>query len=329
MKKVKFIAKITLLILFLIVSFAWFIVTQPIFFQEKIETDVVVDPIRLEKHVNVLSEKFIPRDYKHPNNLDSVAFYIEKEFSQTGGAVSLQNFEIDSTNYNNVILQLGPKTEERIVIGAHYDAYGEYPGADDNASGVAGLIELARLLEGIDLPIMIELVAYSLEEPPFFRTDKMGSAVHAADLKNSNIPIKLMISLEMIGYFSDEEKSQQFPLSILSLFYPTKGNWIGVVGDFSSFSEVRSVKAPMSGASDLPVYSFNAPPRFIPGIDWSDHLNYWNNEYPAIMITNTAYLRNRSYHTINDTADRLDYNRMALVVKGVYVAILDIIKDYN
>lgn len=327
MKELKLIVIILLLIVFLVMASTWFIVTQPLLFQENIETNVVVNQTKLENHVKILSEKYIPRNYTHPNNLDSVAAYIKNEFSQTSGTVFLQEYEVDSSTYSNVILQLGPKTEKRIVIGAHYDAYKEFPGADDNASGVAGLVELAKLIDKVELPITIEFVAYTLEEPPFFRTENMGSAVHAADMKIRNIPIHLMISLEMIGYFSDEEGSQHFPLSFLDLFYPSKGNWIGVVGDLSSTSAVRSVKAPMSGATDLPVYSFNAPPRFIPGIDWSDHLNYWKNDYPAVMITNTAYLRNQNYHTEDDTAEKLDYTKMALVVKGVYAALLDIIKD--
>lgn len=326
MRKIKLIIISFLPIILLLLGAAWFAVTQPLFHTEKSMTNVMVDPSLLEKHVRVLSEKFVPRDYKHPDNLDSVASYIMKEFGQTKGLVSLQPYSIDSTTYNNVILQLGPDTKERIVVGAHYDAYSNLPGADDNASGVAGLIELAILLDNISLPIMVELVAYTLEEPPFFRTDKMGSAIHAADINSKGIPVRIMISLEMIGYFSDEDNSQSFPLSLLNLFYPNKANWISVIGDFASFGAVRQVKASMTSTTDLPVYSFNAPPSFVPGIDWSDHLNYWNNNYPAVMVTNTAYLRNRNYHTIHDTADKLDYNRMALVVEGVYVAILDYVK---
>jgi hypothetical protein len=318
-----------LFVLLIIFMFIWFLVTQPIFFNEKIDLDISVEPAQLEKHVKVLSEKYIPRDYKNPENLDSVASYIEKEFLKTRGLVKIQTYNIDSTVYKNVVVQLGPQSAERLVIGSHYDAYKEFPGADDNASGLAGLIELAKLLNKVKLPIMVELVAYTLEEPPFFRTDSMGSALHALSLKSKNIPIRLMIALEMIGYFSDAEGSQKFPLDLLSLFYPTEGNWIAVIGDLSSMSAVRSVKIPMASATDLPVYSFNAPPEFIPGIDWSDHLNYWKHDYPAVMVTNTAYLRNLKYHTPDDTADRLDYEKMAMVVKGVFAAVINIAQEYN
>lgn len=322
MRKIGIILISLLVIILLLLLTTWFIATQPLFFIQKIATEVEVDPSRLQKHVKILSEKFIPRDYQHTDNLDSVASYIMNEFKQTKGRVSQQPYNIDSSEYRNIILQLGPSTEDRIVVGAHYDAFGAFPGADDNASAVAGLIELAHLLDGNALPILVELVAFTLEEPPFFRTDRMGSSVHAASMKSKDISIRMMISLEMIGYFSDDDNSQLYPLTFLKYFYPTTGDWIAVIGDLSSCMDVRSVKTPMAKATELPVYSFNAPPNLVPGIDFSDHLNYWNNDYPAVMVTNTAFNRNQNYHTLHDTADRLDYKRMALVVEGVYAAVL-------
>jgi Zn-dependent M28 family amino/carboxypeptidase len=271
----------------------------------------------------MLSEKFAPRNYKHPENLDRAAAYIRREFENTDGRISEQAYRVDSLAYRNVILELGPQTQERIVIGAHYDVAGEFPGSDDNASGIAGLIELARLLNRAPLPLTVELVAYTFEEPPFFRTNQMGSNIHAKQLKEQGIRLRMMISLEMIGYFSDDANSQRFPLAILKLFYPTEGNWLAVIGDMGSVAEVRRVKASMQGTTALPVYSFNAPPSLVAGIDWSDHLNYRNNNYPGIMLTDTAFLRNLNYHTEHDTPDLLDYNRMAMVVVGVYAAVLD------
>ena len=195
------------------------------------------------------------------------------------------------------------------------------PGADDNASGVAGLIELAYLLGKTSLPVRVELVAFTLEEPPFFRTPFMGSAIHAASLKKQGVKVRIMFALEMIGFFSDASHSQGFPLSILRLFYPSQGNFIAVVGKLGQGSVVRRVKQAMRGPSLLPVYSINAP-RFVPGIDFSDHLNYWEAGYEAVMITDTAFYRNQGYHTLQDTPDTLDYERMAMVVQGVYAAIL-------
>ena len=316
-------------LLFIVVLFLGIVsqVTQPVLSTEHPKVATKVDTAFLKESVSVLSEELVPRDYQHVENLNAAAAYIHSRFAQTSGRLSEQTYTVSATEYRNVILQLGPPTDERIVVGAHYDAYGDLPGADDNASGVAGLMELARLLDGADLQLTVELVAYTLEEPPFFRTENMGSAVHARHLSEQGIEVRAMIALEMIGYFSDGPASQLFPLSILKLFYPTEGNWIGVVGDMGSGGYVRQVKAAMKGATELSVYSINAPPKWVAGIDWSDHLNYRDQGYPGVMITDTAYLRNRNYHTENDTADQLDYERMAMVVQAVYAAVLDIALD--
>jgi len=324
MRKLKLFSLGLLLIVLIMLIVAWFSVTQPLLPTKRAGSTVEVDPARLESHVSILAETFVPRDYKHPENLDRAAAYIRGEFEHTNGRVWEQTYEVDSLVYRNVILQLGPETQERIVVGAQYDAAGELPGADDNASGVAGLVELAYLLDGASLPLAVELVAYTLEEPPFFRTDQMGSAVHANNLKEQGIPIRMMISLEMIGYFSDDSNSQHFPLSLLKLWYPSEGNWIAVIGNLDSGADVRRVKARMHRATELPVYSFNAPPDLVLGIDWSDHLNYWNHGYPGIMITDTSFLRNMNYHTEHDTPEKLDYERMSMVVVGVFEAVLDI-----
>jgi hypothetical protein len=160
-----------------------------------------VDPERLRKHVTALSETFAPRDYTHVENLDRAADYIEREFREAGGEISEQAFVVDSQHYRNIIARFGPETKERIVVGAHYDVCGPYPGADDNASGIAGLIELAHLLGKQKLRTRVELAAYTLEEPPFFRTEQMGSAVHAESLVEAHAELRAMLCLEMIGVF--------------------------------------------------------------------------------------------------------------------------------
>ncbi|HZG51707.1 MAG TPA: M28 family peptidase, partial [Pyrinomonadaceae bacterium] len=197
------------------------------------------------------------------------------------------------------------------------------PGADDNASGVAGLIELAYLLGGTPPAVRVELVAFALEEPPYFRSPFMGSAVHAASLRAQGFAVRAMLSLEMIGYFSDQPDSQHYPVSFLKAFYPSQANFIAVVGKMDQGRTVRRIKKAMAEASPLPVYSINAP-RSIPGVDFSDHLNYWNEGYDALMITDTAFYRNPHYHTSADTPDTLDYRRMASVVQGVYAAVLSL-----
>ncbi len=311
----------------LLLAGAWFAVTQPIMFRGAAGANrPPVDVARLEAHVRMLSETFAPRDERHPENLDRVAAYLRQEFERANAAVvSEQPFESRGQTYRNVIASFGPRTNEMIVVGAHYDTAGALPGADDNASGVAGLIELAYLLGRTPPAARVELVAFALEEPPYFRSPSMGSAVHAASLKSQGFAVRAMLSLEMIGYFSDQPDSQQYPVSVLKAFYPTRGNFIAVVGKIDQGRVVRRVKQAMLEASPLPVYSINAP-RSIPGVDFSDHLNYWDEGYAALMITDTAFYRNRHYHTSADTPDILDYRRMAMVVQGVYAAVLSLAK---
>ncbi len=278
------------------------------------------DPRRLEGHVRVLSERFSPRGDKNLKNLDAAADYIADALRAAGGEVSDQRYSADGYTYRNVIAALGPESEERVVVGAHYDAFRGFPGADDNASGVAGVLELARILGASPPGMRVELVAYSLEEPPHFRTESMGSAVHAASLEAKKARVRAMMSLEMIGCFSDEKDSQAYPLGVLKLLYPSTGNFIAVVGRIGGGRLVRVVKTEMRAATRLPVVSINAP-GFIPGIDFSDHLSYWEHGYPAVMVTDTAFYRNARYHTSDDTPDTLDYERMALVVDGLVAAV--------
>ena len=308
-----------LLLLALLLLWAQF--TQPILPIDNSGAVVNADPGRLRSQVSTLSRQFYPRHQGHPENLARLADYILDTLQQTGADVSLHSFEVSGERYSNVYARFGPDTTERIVVGAHYDTAGEQPGADDNASGVAGLLELAQLLKHTQLPLRVELAAYTLEEPPYFRTADMGSARHVKRLQQEGAQIRLMISLEMIGYFSDEPGSQRFPMPILRLFYPDEGNFIAVIGRFLQGRYARAVKRAMRGASPLPVYSLNAPSR-VSGVDYSDHLNFWNAGLPAVMITDTAFYRYNGYHRSTDTPERLDYRRMAMVVDGVYAAVL-------
>jgi len=314
---------LVVLILLLVLIASWFWVTQPLLSRASPNSQRIVDPARLEAHVRKLSIEMGPRDEGHPENLDQVAAYIKNEFSQTGAFVSEQVYRVNARSYRNVIAHFGPETEERIIVGAHYDTAGPLPGADDNASGVAGLIELARLLKPHELKVRVELVAFSTEEPPYFGTTGMGSYVHADSLRQQNVRVRAMFSLEMIGYFSDAPNSQHFPIGLLSALYPSTGNYIAVVGRLSDASLVRRTKAAMSNAAPLPVYSINAP-QFVTGVDFSDQRNYWHAGYNAVMITDTAFYRNRNYHAEQDTAEKLDYKRMAMVVEGVYATVSEL-----
>jgi len=295
-------------------------VIQPTFVHYP-ETTKTVDPLRLRNHVEVLAVEHAPRNYMQQEKLNACAGYIQSQFQQSGGRVSEQAFEVMGRTYKNIACSFGPTNGVRIVVGAHYDVCGENPGADDNASGVAGLIELAHLLAHTDLEQPVELVAFTLEEPPFFSSDDMGSAHHAARLRKDGVDVEVMICLEMIGFFRDEPGSQHFPSLVLRMLYPDEGNYIAVVGGFSDRKQIRMMKASMRGATDLPVHAMCAP-RAYGGMDLSDQRNYWSRGYNAVMVTDTAFFRNSNYHRLSDTPDTLDYERMAKVVRGVYEAVV-------
>jgi Zn-dependent M28 family amino/carboxypeptidase len=291
------------------------------------------DPARLEAHVKYLSEDLFPRSADRFENTERAVRYIHDVFDATGARVSTQDVMIDGIAYKNVIAKFGPGDGAVIVVGAHYDSFGDEiagamhpegftvethtPGADDNASGVAGLIELAGMLGKRSPSRPIELVAYASEEPPYFRTSQMGSFWHARELAASGRDVELMLSLEMIGYFSDAPGSQAFPFPGMQYIYSDRADFITLIGKFGDFGKMRRAKALMSGGSSLPVYSMNAP-VMLPGIDFSDHRSYWPHDIPAIMVTDTAYFRNPNYHRAGDRYDTLDYRRMALTVQAVY-----------
>jgi hypothetical protein len=277
------------------------------------------DPERLRRHVETIVRELGPRDHD-PVRLGRVAAHLRATFRQVTDHVLEQPFEVRGGTFRNVIARFGPETVERIVVGAHYDTAGPLPGADDNASGVAGLLELARLLSVRPPPLRVELVAFALEEPPAFASDEMGSAVHAASLSREGARVRVMMSLEMIGYFSDAPGSQRFPAPGLSLIYPTTGDFIAVVGKLGQRAIVRSVRREMRAATPLAVESINAP-RMLPGVDLSDHRSYWDRGWDAVMITDTAFYRNPNYHGPGDTPETLDYARMADVVTGVLAAV--------
>ncbi|MDA8214996.1 MAG: M28 family peptidase, partial [Nitrospiraceae bacterium] len=207
-----------------------------------------------------------------------------------------------------------------LVIGAHYDTVTGTPGADDNASGIAGIIELARLTVSKPLQRTVRFVAFTLEEPPIFMTKHMGSYIYAKSLKDEGIKVYGMISLEMLGYYSNRKGSQYYPFPIFKWFYPDKGNFIAFVGNLSSRSFTMRVKKLFKSVSAMPVESLNAV-SIIPGVNFSDHLNFWEFGYSAFMITDTAFYRNPNYHAPGDIAETLDYDRMTELVIGLYKAI--------
>jgi hypothetical protein len=296
------------------------LLTQPAFGVVPYRGVMRAEAGRLRRHVVFLTREAAPRDSDHPASLDRAAAYLRKSFATTGARVEEQAWQVRGRTYRNVIASFGPPDSPRLVVGAHYDAFGDFganPGADDNASGTAGLLELARLLAARPPGRRVDLVAYANEEPPYFASPWMGSAVHARSLAGREI--RGMINLEMIGYYTAE---QPWPSAVLRLLYPSRGDFIAVVGRWADRGLTRSVKRAMRGAGSLPVYSFTAPEST--GIDASDQRSYWNAGIPAVMITDTSFLRNPQYHSPGDTAETLDDERMAGAVDGVCNAVLEI-----
>jgi len=308
---------------------------QPIF-RTHPETRKTIASERLREHVYALAIDHAPRNFRELWSLNASAHYIADQFEKAGGRVSEQTFspagqgpgveQSKGNTYRNVIASFGPETGPRIVVGAHYDTYNEVPGADANASGISGLIELAYLLGRIDLGRRIDLVAFTLKEPPFFETTDMGSARHATSLQEAGAEVKAMICIDMIGCFSDEVGSQRYPYSILKLLYPDCGNYIGILGGYADRGLIRQMKASMRGATDLPVHAICAP-RNVAGMALSDHRSYWANGFTAVLVTDTSLYRNIHYHTMNDTPDTLDYERMSKVVLGVYEAVVHLANE--
>ncbi|MBM4163436.1 MAG: M28 family peptidase [Lentisphaerae bacterium] len=303
----------------LVVAVTGCLISQPTFRSNQ-PSAVSVAPDQLREHVTTLSETFHPRDWEHEANLSICADYIGTHFTNAGAVVQFQPVPAQGRQYRNVIARFGVGKGAKIVVGAHYDACGDTPGADDNASGVAALIELSYLFGRHPPEREIELVAYVLEEPPFFRTPLMGSAVHAASIAAEQEKIEGVIVLDTVGYFNAAKGSQSYPSQWLKLIYPSRGTFIAVIGRWDQGRWIKRIKAGMKGATDLPVYSLRAPAS-IPGIDFSDHLNYWPLGLNALMITDTAFYRNRAYHTKEDTSGRLDYERMSKVVIAVFEAV--------
>ncbi|MCW3071960.1 MAG: Peptidase [Bacteroidetes bacterium] len=287
---------------------------------------VKADKARIMAHLQFLAGSAQARYDGNVKRLDECAAYILNEFKKLSDHVEEQKYMVGAKEYKNVICSFGPRDGARIIVGAHYDVCDVQPGADDNASGVAGLLEIARMLknESGTLKYRIDLVAYTLEEPPNFRTENMGSAVHAKMLHDQHIQVKAMICLEMIGYFSDQPHSQEYPAGIMKLFYPTKANYIAVIGKVGQGKTTRKIKRNIKRNADIRSISLNAP-AFIPGIDFSDHLNYWKYGYVAVMITDTSFYRNANYHEKTDTISTLDIDKMAEVIKGVFASIIQIV----
>ena len=306
----------------LLIFVAVFILQAVPISSEKKDLERLSDTNNIRRNLEAIVNTSSPRNYLNVDVLDSVAAHIKSEFAKSTSRVTVQEFGVAGKSYRNVIASFGPENAERIIVGAHYDVCGEQPGADDNASGVVGVLELARLLKDKELKYRIDLVAYTLEEPPFFRTENMGSFVHAKSLHDSNAQVKGMICLEMIGYYSDEENSQHYPVGFLKWFYGDKGNFITIVQKPMNGSFARQFKKLTFKNNSIVTKSFNAP-SFFGGIDLSDHRNYWKFGYSAVMVTNTAFFRNANYHSADDALHTLNVPKIGLVIDGVFRSLME------
>ncbi len=268
---------------------------------------------RLEKTVRVLSEDIGVRSFADLPQLAAAAKYIEHEFRSSGCGVSRQAFRYRGNEYFNIIAEVtgtGGVNNGTLIIGAHYDTAWGTPGADDNGSGVAALIELARATAASPAPRTVRFIAFCLEEPPVYMTKKMGSYVYAHSIRAERRAVLGMVSLEMLGFFTDAHGSQLYPASLFRFFYPGQGNFIAFVGNISSRRFIERFKSTFRSVSAFPVESLSGL-SIIPGVDFSDHRNFWKFGIPAFMITDTAFYRNPNYHGPGDRADTLNYPKMA------------------
>ncbi|MDH3220993.1 MAG: M20/M25/M40 family metallo-hydrolase [Gammaproteobacteria bacterium] len=273
--------------------------------------------LKLERHVETLCINPAGRHYLEKKGLAAARDYIAAQFEASGYAVGFQSYEFGGDDYANIeVTRAGNRlVDEVIVVGAHYDAVVGAPGANDNGSGVAALLELARRFVDIELPRTLRFVAFVNEEPPHFLTGTMGSDAYARRAARQRENIVAMFALETIGYYRDDPGSQHYPPP-LNLFYPQQGNFIAFVGNLRSRALVtRSLRAFRQHAR-FPSEGIAAP-AFIPGVDWSDHRSFWKQGYPALMITDTAPYRYPWYHSAQDTPDKVDYQRMVYVVDGL------------
>lgn len=267
------------------------------------------------------------RNVWRPAALHAAADYMREEWRRQGHAVTAQRYtayEVPSENLE-IALAGTARASEIIVVGAHYDSVRGSPGANDNASGVAALLEIGRTLKDAGLRRTVRLVAFVNEEPPFFFWGEMGSGVYAKAARRRGDDIRLMMSLEMLGAYSDQPGSQRYP-PFLGWLYPDRANFIAFVSKIASRHVLKRTVAAFRSVSAFPS-EYLVAPGIVPGVSWSDQLSFWREGYPAIMVTDTAFQRYPHYHTVQDTPDKIDYARMAQVVEGLAKAIVLLAND--
>lgn len=278
----------------------------------------------LQRHVQHLAGELGERNDKHPDALRAAADYIEAELKRPGYEVSRQPVPTYEASFDNLEVAIaGTKSpDEIVVIGAHYDSAEDAPGANDNGTGTAALLVLAEAFAKKKPGRTLRFVAFTNEEPPHFKTERMGSLIYARRCKERNEKIVAMLSLETMGFYDDSEGTQKYPAP-LSAFYPSQGNFIAVVGDVGSRELVHEVIGSFRRHAKFPSEG-GALPGSLPGISWSDHWSFWEQGYQGVMLTDTAPFRYHDYHEPSDTPDKVDYARLARVVAGLEPVIAEL-----
>lgn len=285
------------------------------------------DPQVLEnliRHVDRFAGLIGPRHVGRPSSLLAAERLIQSEWTQSGYSVERQPLIAGGIEVANLVATIrGEQTPNEIVIlGAHYDTVPATPGADDNASALAVLLEVARLFRSLRPRRTVRWVAFACEEAPFFHTNSMGSQAYARLCRERNEQIRAMLCLEMVGYFTSRPRSQSLPPGIpkiLRPLFPTRGDFLAAVGNLKSWRLVWQFRRGFKRATRFPLFSI-ALPDSIPEIRLSDNRSFWDEGYPALMLTDTSFLRNPHYHKPTDTPETLDYPSMAQVTMGVFGA---------
>jgi hypothetical protein len=270
----------------------------------------------LRANVQKLAGEIGERNLRRYAQLNAAADFIEDSFSQAGLRTRRDSYDVRGQICHNIEAEIPGVQPEIILVGGHYDSVFGSPGANDNGTGASAMVALARRFATSKPKHTLRFVAFVNEEPPYFLSGEMGSLIYARRCKEHGNKISAMISLETIGYFSDAPNSQKYPSPGLGMFYPNVGNFIGFVSNVKSRALLRRVIALFRKNAKVPSEGASLP-AFIPGVSWSDQWSFWQQGYPAVMVTDTAPFRYPYYHSSDDTPDKLDYDRFTLVVSGM------------
>lgn len=279
----------------------------------------------LKQDIQKLGSDIGARNFQNYENLQAAAAFLKSSFQASGYSVKTQQYTVANQTFENIEVEItGVKYPDEIVIlGGHYDTAYSSPGANDNASGAAAVLSLARRFANKKPSRTLRFVEFVNEEPPFFWTKNMGSLVYAKRSRQQNEKIIAMLSLETLGYYSEAENSQRYPVPLKQI-YPSVGNFVAFIGNVNSAKLVKKIIASFRRHTEFPSEGAALPAQ-IPGIGWSDQWAFWQQGYPAVMVTDTAVFRYPYYHTLEDTPDKIDYERLSRVVFGLEKVVVEII----